>query len=487
MINPRLKVLLIDDDEDDYVVIRDMLDELPGQPIALDWEGDYGKAKKLIGEHQHDAFLVDYRLGPHSGLDLIAETVAERASAAPVILLTGKGDHETDVLAMQRGASDYLVKSQLGGPLLERSIRYAVRRADYIQDLREREDATRGIFDATFEGIIVLDLGGKIIDLNQPAARILGDKQTQLLGKSVFKFFPFETANRLVAAAHEVAPKTFKASCTSTQGNCVHLEVSTKSYMHLGLPSILVAFEDVSERMQMEAQILQQDRLASVGLLASSLAHEIGTPLGVMRGRAEIILMHAESDSSVSKNATVIVSQIDRISKLIHSLLTLARGEKVQTVGQTDVLQVLTEVMDLLGHELTRNRIDIEINVPRGVLVKAASGQLHQVFLNLLVNALHAIQSAMKNGRERGHRIRVLAVDDGARWRLGIEDSGCGISEANLQQLFKPFFTTKEIGVGTGLGLATSYRLLEAWNATISAQSKEGVGTTFFISMLKAD
>lgn len=487
MINPSLKVLLVDDDEDDYIIIRDMLSDLPGHPIALDWEADYERARELIDRRLHDAYLVDYRIGARSGLDLIEETWHSRAHSTPVILLTGKGDRETDVQAMKRGAADYLVKSQLGGPLLERSIRYAVRRADYIQDLREREDATRGIFDATFEGIIVLDLGGKIIDLNEPAARILGEKQKQLIDKSVFDFFPTDAGNRLLTAAHEVAPKTFKTIATSRDGKSSHLEVSTKSYMHLGRPGILVACEDVSERMQMEAQILQQDRLASVGLLASSLAHEIGTPLGVMRGRAEIILMHAEAESSAAKNATIIVSQIDRISKLIHSLLTLARGDKSQSIGRVDVLQVLTEVMDLLGHELTRNQIAVDLRVPRGVLVNATSGQLHQVFLNLLVNALHAIQSAVKTGRAEGHRICVAATDDGARWLLHVEDTGCGISEANLKQLFKPFFTTKEIGVGTGLGLATSYRLLESWGAKISCHSREGGGTTFTISMLKSD
>jgi PAS domain S-box-containing protein len=484
--NRHLRVLLIDDDKEEYIIIRDLLEDLPGNTVAIEWEGQYDRAKQVIARGDYDAYLVDYRLGAQTGIDLLAELGQESASIKPIILLTGKGDHEVDMKAMQSGAADYLVKNQLSAPLLERSIRYAVRRAEYILELKRREDAAREIFDATFEGILVVDLSGKILDLNRPAARSLGEVQANLRGKSIFSFFSIETSNRLLAAAHEAAPKTFKAVCTSAKGTSVHLEVSTKSYSFLGQPAILLACEDISERLQMEAQILQQDRLASVGLLASSLAHEIGTPLGVMRGRAEIILMHADVTTAPGKNASIIITQIDRISKLIHSLLNLARGEKTQSEGKVDIARVVDDVLDLMGHELAKNKIEIKNLLEPNCWVRAVSGQLHQVLLNLMVNAMHAIQSASKQGRNTGHQIRLSAIDEGSRWKLNIEDTGCGISEANMKQIFKPFFTTKDIGVGTGLGLATSYRLLEAWDASISVQSRENVGTTFTINLLKA-
>ncbi len=235
-----------------------------------------------------------------------------------------------------------------------------------------------------------------------------------------------------------------------------------------------------------EAQILMQDRLASVGLLASSLAHEIGTPLGVIRGRAEYLEMKSQGDTEAKKTAAVIISQIDRVSKLIRSLLNLARGDKLDKVEAVGPKQICAEITELMGHEFRKGEIRMECDISDDVRVKAESGPLHQVFLNLLVNSLHAIDAAKALGRREDHRVRVLAEDRGGQWLILFQDSGCGISEKNLKQLFQPFFTTKDIGKGTGLGLATSYRIVESWGGKIEVESEEGRGTEFRIWLNKA-
>jgi PAS domain S-box-containing protein len=236
--------------------------------------------------------------------------------------------------------------------------------------------------------------------------------------------------------------------------------------------------------LEREAQILVQDRLASVGLLASSLAHEIGTPLGVIRGRAEYLEMKLD-DPNVKKSVEVIVTQIDRVSKLIRSLLNLARGEQAHTMELVRVDIVLLEVLELMAHEFRKNSIEIRNEIAdMPVSVKAESGPLHQVLLNLFVNSVHAIQAAQKNGRER-HFIRISFREEGESLVIALEDSGCGISSKNLKKLFQPFFTTKDIGVGTGLGLATSYRILESWGGRIDVTSAEGEGATFQLRLPK--
>ena len=231
-----------------------------------------------------------------------------------------------------------------------------------------------------------------------------------------------------------------------------------------------------------------QDRLASVGLLASSLAHEIGTPLGVIRGRAEYLGLQVKDDANIKKNVDVIISQIDRVSRLIRSLLNLARGDQAHHAGEIFLNEVVSEVIDLMGHELRKHRIEIRNEIPKDapIAVNAEAESLHQVLLNLLVNSVHAIGSAVKEGRNDGHFIRISTRDLGKQWSLNVQDSGCGISQENLRNLFKPFFTTKEIGVGTGLGLATSYRIVESWGGSIQVDSKEGVGTEFRIILPKA-
>jgi len=132
----RLRVMLVDDDEDDFVMTRDLLAEIEGKNIELDWVSTYDAGLEALGRNSHDVYLLDYRLGEHNGLELLTEAMASGCKA-PIILLTGQGDHELDIKAMEAGASDYLVKGQIDAALLERSIRYAIgRRQSEEQILR---------------------------------------------------------------------------------------------------------------------------------------------------------------------------------------------------------------------------------------------------------------------------------------------------------------------------------------------------------------
>jgi len=247
--------------------------------------------------------------------------------------------------------------------------------------------------------------------------------------------------------------------------------------------------QDLAKTMQTvldrEAQILMQDRLASVGLLASSLAHEIGTPLGVIRGRAEYLEMKMRDNPEAQKTAGVIISQIDRVSKLIRSLLTLARGKQTGKLEPVRPWQIFAELVELMSHDIRKNEIKMHCELSESLEVMAESGPLHQVFLNLMVNSVHAIETAKARGAGH-HSITVGAQDRDSHWAILFKDTGCGISEKNLKNLFQPFFTTKDIGKGTGLGLATSYRILETWGGKIEVTSKEGDGATFTLLLPKA-
>ncbi len=368
-----IHLLLVDDDEDDHLMFRDLLSQIRDQKFKVSWAPSYEEGRAVLAQQEFDVCFMDFRLGVRTGLDLLREVVAEGCKV-PIILLTGYGEQEVDLQAMQSGAADYLVKDQVSPLLLERSIRYAIHRARSLQAILERE-----------------------------------------------------------------------------------------------------------------AQILVQDRLASVGLLASSLAHEIGTPLGVIRGRAEYLELKLRSDPDIKKNADVIISQIDRVSKLIRSLLNLARGDGTKRVGRVNLSEVVEEVLELMGHEFRKFEIDLRNDLaPQDpVYVKAEPGPLHQVLLNLLVNSVHAIDSERKRSGGR-HFIRISAENLGDSWGISIMDSGCGISEANMKNLFKPFFTTKDIGSGTGLGLATSYRIIESWGGAIEVKSKEGQGAEFRLVLPKS-
>ena len=371
MSEQEIHVLVIDDDEDDFFLLKKHLSEIQGQKFNVHWAPSFLAGKAQLLEHKDDKkfdiCFVDYRLGIHTGIDLLKEAIADEVNI-PMVLLTGYGQRDVDLEAMRVGAADYLVKDQISALLLEKTIRYAIHR-----------------------------------------------------------------------------------------------------------------FENLAEIKEKETQIFMQDRLASIGLLASSLAHEIGTPLGVVRGRAEYISTHAESDPVIQKSMTVIVTQIDRISKLIQSLLNLARGDQVKSVGEVQLDHVISDVLDLMGHELKKRGIEVKNEVIQNLSLKTVGGaeSLHQVLLNLVVNSMHAIQTSIKKGRATAHFIRFFIEKKDDVLVLCVEDSGSGISKQNLRNLFKPFFTTKDIGAGTGLGLATSYRIVESWGGSIEVESEEDVGTTF--------
>lgn len=472
----KLKILIVDDDEDDYRILRDLLQDIPDRKITTEWVSSFEKGCAAIKGSTYDVCFFDYRLGPQTGLNLL-EFAFARGYNKPIILLTGYGEHEVDLEAMRLGAADYLVKDQINAPLLERSIRYSIHRSQSLESIRS-------LLDSTFEGIIVYDLEGTILNTNQPAAEIFGRFIPEMLGSKLFELFDGDYTQALALPPVQT---NFEAIGLKRDGARVDLEVSAKSYNHQGQKAGLLAIRDVTEKNKMEAQILMQDRLASVGLLASSLAHEIGTPLGVVRGRAEYLALQSKNSPNVVQTAEVIISQIDRIAKLIRSLLNLARGDQVRNTDKIRLNQVVEEVLELVGHELERHSIQVQIQLKKDtpVFVKAEAQPLHQVLLNLIVNSIHAVEKSKKDGRTTGHYVEIGVLEGDEQWTLYVKDSGCGISSKNMANLFKPFFTTKEIGIGTGLGLATSYRIVESWGGTIQVESQAGVGTTFSVLLPK--
>ncbi len=166
-----IKILLVEDDEDDYVIIRDMLSEIPGQKYDLDWASDYEQALVKSSQPDHDIFLVDYRLGKRNGLELL-RVLQDRGYPAPVILLTGRGDYEIDFQAMKGGASDYLEKGDIDATLLERCIRYTIDRARTLRALRESEQALR-------------ELSARLIETQENERKILAREIHDSIGSSL--------------------------------------------------------------------------------------------------------------------------------------------------------------------------------------------------------------------------------------------------------------------------------------------------------------
>ena len=250
---------------------------------------------------------------------------------------------------------------------------------------------------------------------------------------------------------------------------------SVQGYMSIGI--------DITEKKKLEAQILRQDRLASIGLLAAGLAHEIGTPLGVVRGRAEYLIASANLPTESRSSLEVIVTQIDRVSSLVYSLLNLAGKGGGTDARPVALAATLSDVSRLLRQRLLDSEIRLVFDVPPQAAVLAEPTRLQQVFLTLLMNAIHAIEA--RGPREKGAEncIRIGAAPHDDQWEISVEDTGSGITPENMAHLFKPFFTTKDVGMGTGLGLAIAHQIIHGWNGSIWAESPPGRGATFLFRL----
>jgi|GEM_PF-1621371 len=475
----QLRILLIEDDDDDSVLIRDLISEIKQTKFEVTRVSTYTDGFRELTSYRYKVCLLDYRLGQHTGLELLA-AVRDHEQPCPIIFLTGQGDAAVDIEAMEAGAADYLDKSQLTPEILGRTIRYTLKQADDLIRLQEQTNNFRVLFNSTFEGILVHE-NDLVLDANQASGEIFGLSPKELVGRKISSLLCFDEQRSLQNALEQSVKKRVEVRAYHQEQE-IPIELSTREVSFRGRNVYLTTVQDLRERKQFEAQLLQQDRLASLGLLASSLAHEIGTPMGVIRGRAEMVALSSESES-VKKPMAMIISQIDRITNLMNSVLQLARGQQTETILDVDVRAVLNDVLQLLNHEFQKRSVAIKVNLPASPIVRAEAGPLGQVFLNLLMNALHAIDDARKRSQSNADSVSIDATETGPMLELRIQDSGTGIPPKNLSSLFKPFFTTKPLGSGTGLGLAICYKILQSWGGSIHAESPAGSGAVFVLKI----
>lgn len=240
---------------------------------------------------------------------------------------------------------------------------------------------------------------------------------------------------------------------------------------------------DLSDRKRMEEQILRQDRLASIGMLAGGLAHEVGNPLGAIRGRAEMLMNQVKGNEEAQKNIELIIGQIDRISGLIQSLLRVSRVPGHILLRNIQLEPVVEEVFALMRESCMRSGIELRAQ-NLDCNVNADSSHLQQLFLNLIINSQHAIEEQQQKSPQLiQHFIEVSAeIKSQGKVIVSIKDTGCGVRPENLRKLFQPFFTTKSAGKGTGLGLSIVSKLVEEMNGDITVESDGlGLGTTFHV------
>jgi len=484
MDNSLIKVLFIDDDEDDYILTRYWFSEFQVADCELEWVNNYEAARNAIARHQHDVYLVDYRLGPHNGLELLREAIANGCSS-PIILLTGQGDWEIDIEAMKAGAADYLEKSQLTGPLLERSIRYAIERKQTEHKIREQA----ALLDVATDAIFVRDLDDKILFWNKAAESLYGWKKEEAINKKIRSLW------------HEKHPSKVREALSVLMRNGSwegELQQKTKSGKEIVVESrwtlvhefgnqaqsFLVVNTDITQKKQLEAQFLRAQRLESIGTLASGIAHDLNNILAPILMTAQLLEAQVHDERS-RRLLPILITNTKRGANLVKQVLSFTRGLE----GDRTILQLkhlIIEIQQIIRETFPKS-IEVSTQIPQNLCtVSGDATQLHQVLMNLCVNA----RDAMPNGGTLKISAENLFIDEnyakmhieakvGHHVVITVTDTGIGIKSEILDRIFDPFFTTKELAKGTGLGLSTVLGIIKSHGGFINVCSERGKGSQF--------
>ena len=463
-----LRILLVDDDEDEFVLTRDRLMRLPGRPYTLEWASTYEDAFPRLQSTAYDLYLLDYQLGPRTGLELL---VAARPNA-PVVLLTQRTEDEIDERAIAAGAEDLLTKGEATSTLLARTIRHALERWRGRQLLARRERDLRHVLTALPELLALLE-DDQIVFSNRAFDDALGD---------AFRQTAVDIALRLQQIGGQET-----LSVPGPSGHELQIEVTVHPMEPRdGTPGWLWVGRDVTERRRMVTRWMAADRLNSVATLAAGIAHEVNNPLAFLTSNLEYVRAEADVLSATlpETRRTELLGALDEAlegAERVREIVARLRGFALPT-NASAVPMALAEQADCAVQMTaveTLPRATIARAYGRVGAVTGNPAQLRHCLVNLILNAVQAFEST--DPHRNVITLRVFSALEGAREMavLEVEDNGRGMSSAQAARIFDPFFTTRAPGQGMGLGLATCDQVARELGGRITVESRLGHGTTF--------
>jgi two-component system, cell cycle sensor histidine kinase and response regulator CckA len=505
MTNQTIKILLVEDNPGDVLLLHETLSEISLVTFALVNVERLSDALKQLQTKVFDVILLDLALPDSQGLESFSK-IYQRVPLTPIVVLTGMSDETLAIKAMQAGAQDYLVKGRVrGGDLLMRSIRYAIERKRAEAILQKRERELRTLTEHAPDIISRFDPDLKYLFINAAVEAPSGLSAADFLGKTARELdLPITILDRWETTLNQVF--------VTGEATAIECEASTaqglRHYQSRCVPefaldgsveSVLVISRDVTEQKQLESQLFRAQRMESLGTLASGIAHDMNNILTPILVVSQLLPLKIPNLNEQNQHLLkMLEDSAKRGGNLVKQILTFSRGlEGERSPVKIEVLlaeieQILKStfpksirlIFDRLADQSSTDRPQI---LPLWQVVADAT-QLHQVLMNLCVNARDAIghQGYLSISAENrllnqaDARINIEAKP-GAYVVLTIADTGSGIAPEYLDRIFEPFFTTKEVGKGTGLGLATAIGIIKNHRGFVTVSSEVGKGTQFQI------
>jgi len=361
-------------------------------------------------------------------------------------------------------------------------------------ELKKSEKKYYAIFDNIPNPVFVLDMKTlEILDCNNSVKSVYGYDKEEILKTSFLKFFKEKDGRRLTSLIKKT-PVINRARHINKDGQILYVDIRISPSEYPGGTVLLVTTSDITKRLETEQQLIQASKMATLGEMATGVAHELNQPLSVIKTASRFFIKKLKKNEKIEDDifltmSTEIDSYVDRAAKIINHMREFGRksDESLQKVQINDTLK---RAMEILGQQLKvrgfRIVWDLEEHLPP---IMADPDRLEQVFINLLINARDAVDDKWQTlDHTTGDKKITLKTESGGNEIVvRISDTGPGIPEAIVDRIFEPFFTTKKVGQGTGLGLSISYGIIQECKGSIEVISKANEGATFVMKFHAAE
>jgi PAS domain S-box-containing protein len=477
--NLPIRVLIIDDDEEDFFITSQYIKKIRGKEFVIDWCYRYKEAYDAILEARYDIYFIDYYLGAKTGLDLMKEALRYHCEQ-PLILLTGMGNQKIDLEAMQAGAFDYLVKLELNTEKLDRCIRYSLERAGVLKTLRSNERKFRSIFERSKDAVFLTDQSLVFKDVNYITTELLGYAREELLSLSLNQFFAnadqAEAINILLKTEGEIEDvevELISRNKEQIQG-ILSLSMEMDEADNLYIQGII---HDITNLKRAEKITLQAEKLGAANRLVRALAHEVRNPLNNINLSVEQLL-----SENIAESGNVYLDIINRNSRRINDLITellLSSSMPPENLREKKALQnILDESISTIIDRITLKKVSWKVVYPNEpAYILADPLKLKIAFTNIIINAIEAMN-------DNKGELNISVTSQNGHHLVSIRDNGTGISKETLPHLFEPYFTFKRNGLG--LGLATTLNIIQSHKASIDVQTNVDQGSNFILKFERA-
>ncbi len=523
----RVSVLLVEDNPADGLLVRTMLNQGPGERFQFTTAETLTEALEALDEAEFDIVLLDLSLPDSHGLDTFS-VICSRSPTTPIIVMSGLDDERVAMSAVHAGAQDYLVKGQVDEMLLHRAVRYAIERKTVEQALRESEAFYQSLVEHLPQNILRKDTNGKFTFANQKFCAELGLPLSEIIGKTDFDFFPpplaakYQEDDRLVMTTgkihetveehnppggHTVYVQTVKTAIYDETGQVIGTQIifwdvtektlaeETLRNAHAELAKskdeLLHALADLqrshNELKKAQLQLIDMEKMQTVGQLAAGIAHEVKNPLAVLRMGIEFLTNTAAAENEDNKQVLVDMNDaIHRADTIIMGLLDFSAQRTLELRG-FELSGLIKDTLNLVRHDLALAKVEFETDLAKGLPEALGDpNKIKQVLINLFTNAVHAMPDGGTlrvttkitqhmddmEANPEGTRETAFHQADDTDLVCEIEDTGSGIPEDKIKRVFDPFFTTKSAGKGTGLGLSVAKKIVELHHGTLSIKNK---------------